>query len=122
MWSRLINGVLALSMLAAAGYLFYLARQDGDGPILPGGETPAPALDAEHPPNPPAFNVPAIIVALGAVLIALHAVLSNVSDDWYSYVILRFAFIPITYDLPISELPEPSARFWSTTSFPVARA
>ncbi len=75
---------------------------------------PSQPLPAE---NPPAFNVPAVVVVLGALLVAVHAVFSNVSDDWYSYVIFRFAFIPLTYELPLSELLEPAARYWSPLTY-----
>ncbi len=72
-------------------------------------------IDASE--NPPAFNVPAIILGLGAALVAIHVVLSNMSDDWYSHVILRFAFIPLAYDFPADQLPEPLARYWSPFTY-----
>ena len=56
----------------------------------------------------PAFNVPAVILALAAIMIAVHLVrtyfLSDVQDFW---VILTFAFIPARYGLDptIARLP-----------------
>jgi len=67
--------------------------------------------------NPPAFNVPGVIVALGTLLIVVHTAMIWVSDEQYREAILLFSFIPITYDLPLAELYEPAARYWSPLTY-----
>ena len=45
-----------------------------------------------------AINAPAVVVALLAVLVAIQAILSFLSDEAYTYAILLFSFLPARYD------------------------
>ncbi len=59
--------------------------------------TDQPSFD--KPPSEPAFNIPAAVVVLGAVMIAVHAVRSLVlTQDQDIYTVLLFAFLPVRYD------------------------
>ena len=77
------------------------------------GRTPA------SPENPPAFNVPRVILVLVVILIAIHLVrqvLSPAADFW---VILAFAFVPARYATHLSpSLPGGvAADFWSFLTY-----
>ncbi len=64
--------------------------------------------------NPPAFNVPGMVLLLGTMMIAVHAAITWLAnDETYFWVLEVFAFVPITMTMPPSHLIEPLARFWS---------
>ena len=57
-----------------------------------------------RPSNPPAFNIPGIVLATIAILVAIHLVRMNIlSEDSDFMVLLDFALIPACYSLPIPE-------------------
>jgi len=69
-----------------------------------------------RPSNPPAFNIPGIVLATIALLAAIHFVRMNLlSEDSDFRVLLDFALIPACYSLPIQEcLSRPSgAALWA---------
>jgi len=79
-------------------------------------QSPVPADHAQHKPlkRPPAFNLPGIIIILGAVILAIHAVTTMfLSPQSYYWVITVFAFIPKTMTLDPDQLLVPASRFWS---------
>lgn len=51
------------------------------------------------------------------MLIAIHVGMTWAPDELYRDAILLFSFIPITYDLPNTELLEPTARYWSPVTY-----
>jgi membrane associated rhomboid family serine protease len=53
----------------------------------------------------PIFNVPGAVLATLAVLIAVHAVLSLLPPDQYTWWVLALAFIPARYSGFASEIP-----------------
>jgi membrane associated rhomboid family serine protease len=53
----------------------------------------------------PIFNVPGTVLAVLAVLIAVHVVLSLLSPDQYTWWVLALAFIPARYSGLADELP-----------------
>ncbi|MDD9910606.1 MAG: rhomboid family intramembrane serine protease [Ahrensia sp.] len=69
------------------------------------------------PDNPPAFNVPGIIVGLGAILVSIHAIMSWASDALYRDILLTFSFIPISYTISADQLVTAGSRFWSPLTY-----
>ncbi|MEE9313765.1 MAG: rhomboid family intramembrane serine protease [Rhizobiaceae bacterium] len=68
--------------------------------------------------NPPAFNLPGIVLAIGAVLIVVHVVRTYLIGTQTEYwVLYGFSFIPMAYHVPVSELIVPLARFWSPFTY-----
>ncbi len=69
----------------------------------------------QHPEvNPPAFNIPGAVLAIGALIIIVHGVRTTLISQQNDYWVLAvFAFIPVSYHLDLSQLVEPLARFWS---------
>ena len=68
----------------------------------------------ERPKPPPAFNLPGIIVLLGAAMIAIHGLRSEVLSNAADYSLLeRFAFVPGFYDAAAQALRYPMARYWT---------
>ncbi|MEN0040795.1 MAG: rhomboid family intramembrane serine protease [Pseudomonadota bacterium] len=67
--------------------------------------------------TPPAFNLPGVIVLLGAVMIAIHGVRTGLLPQAADFNVLeRFAFVPGFYDAPAEALRYPMARFWTPMS------
>lgn len=67
--------------------------------------------------SPPAFNLPGGVIALIALIAAIHFIRSVVlspETDWW--VINVFAFVPYFYEVDPSQLIEPSSRYWSPVS------
>jgi membrane associated rhomboid family serine protease len=71
-----------------------------------------------RPGREPVFNLPAIIVWLVGVLVAIHAVrvflLPVRTDNWLTLV---FAFIPARYGAEAAQLPVPAAALWSPVTY-----
>ncbi len=63
----------------------------------------------------PIFNVPGAVLATLAVLIAVHATLSSLPEDQYTWWVLALAFIPARYSGLAGELPGGSTA--EVTSF-----
>lgn len=63
----------------------------------------------------PAFNIPPIVVIMGAVLIAVHVVRSLLPTAWDTWFTLALAFIPARYSGFASSLP--GGDIASVTSF-----
>jgi membrane associated rhomboid family serine protease len=60
--------------------------------------TQPPDSDSAPPPRQPAFNIPAVVVAIIAICVGIHAIRAYVLNaDQDALVILRFAFWPIRY-------------------------
>ncbi len=72
---------------------------------------------AEPPPYEPAFNVPGMVLLLGALIIAIHAVTQYVSRDTYYLILEIFAFIPAVWSVPADQLYMPAARFWAPFTY-----
>ncbi len=68
-----------------------------------------------HAPSPePIFNVPGVVVALLAVMVAVHLgrqTLSEASDDW---LVLALALIPARYDGAMMGLPGQALAAWTS--------
>ncbi len=77
-------------------------RDGGRGPIGPphppgGGPTAGPSEERPRPTEP-AFNVPGVVLALIALMAALHIGRGWLSPDGEVALLLRFAFIPARYE------------------------
>ncbi|MEE9375526.1 MAG: rhomboid family intramembrane serine protease [Rhizobiaceae bacterium] len=74
--------------------------------------------DLESQENPPAFNLPGVVLAIGALLVIVHVgrtyLLSPPDDNWVLYL---FSFIPLSYHVPAFELIQPMSRFWSPFTY-----
>lgn len=71
-----------------------------------------------RPPGEPVFNLPASIVWLGVVLVAIHAVrFYLLSGDVGSRVLIAFAFIPARYGELAPQIPYPLAAVWSPVTY-----
>jgi membrane associated rhomboid family serine protease len=53
----------------------------------------------------PIFNVPGSVFAVLAILVAVHALLAVLSNDWSTWLLLTLAFIPARYAGYASALP-----------------
>ena len=53
----------------------------------------------------PIFNVPASVLAVLALLVAVHVLLAALPDDWSTWLLLALAFIPVRYSGFAAALP-----------------
>ena len=75
-----------------------------------------PAVRAE--PEPPALNVPGVVLALGAAFLLVHLYSDRFLDPAGRLDFLeRFAFVPGFYGVEADRLPVPGARFWSPITY-----
>ncbi len=80
------------------------------------GSDPQEGREPNYAPseNPPALNIPGVVLALAVIILAVHAIATLIlSPESYYWLIAAFAFIPATMTLPDSDLVLPAARFWS---------
>ncbi|KQQ58847.1 hypothetical protein ASF69_16160 [Rhizobium sp. Leaf311] len=75
-----------------------MAHDEGD---IPGhGENTSPAA----PPKTPVFNLPGALVAILAIMVAVHLIATYLlSDESYGYFLFTFGFIPLRYAIPFSQ-------------------
>lgn len=72
------------------------------------------SANPEPPANPPAFNLPGIIIVLVLVLVGIHLLRTTVlSSDMDFWVLNVFAFVPVFYHVDPQRLVEPFAIYWS---------
>ena len=75
---------------------------------------PEPLSDQTFDENPPAFNLPGIVVALAAAMIAVHLIRTYLlSPDTDYWVLNVFAFVPVFYNVEAERLIAPFAIYWS---------
>ncbi len=68
-------------------------------------------------PNPPVFNLPSIILAIGAFLIAIHAIRIWALDaEQDRMAIIALSFIPARFENLIGD-PWPLAVYWSPLTY-----
>ncbi|MGI9366697.1 MAG: rhomboid family intramembrane serine protease [Rhizobiaceae bacterium] len=73
--------------------------------------------DTQGRKHPPAFNLPASIMALAAAMIVVHLIRSQILDVEQDYWLLNvFAFVPVFYHALPQQLVEPLAIYWSPIS------
>ena len=65
-------------------------------------------------PNPPAFNLPRAVLLLGALLVVVHLIRSQLlSTDQDYWVLNVFAFVPVFYQVDPARLMQPLSIYWS---------
>lgn len=77
-----------------------------------------PANGSSRGSGEPVFNLPSVIVVLGAILVAVHAIrvlLFRPSETFW--ILFAFAFIPARYSEISSQLPLPLAAWWSPVTY-----
>ena len=65
---------------------------------------------------PPAFNVPAIVVAVIAVLVAIYAGLWLLGEDWDIWSLYALSLIPVRFTQPGYPMPA-GAQYWSLATY-----
>ena len=65
----------------------------------------------------PAFNVPGVVLLLGAIMIAIQAGTPFLATDAYYLGLEVFAFIPASWSFPLGQLYLPASRFWSPVTY-----
>jgi membrane associated rhomboid family serine protease len=71
----------------------------------------------------PAFNLPAAVVGLSAVLVSIHVLRQFISEEADEWVLLAFAFIPERYAAIGAMLPGgAAARVWSPLTYSLLHA
>jgi membrane associated rhomboid family serine protease len=89
--------------------------------FVPEGRT---GVSEQHPPRgnwapakpPPAFNVPAIVAAVIAVLVAIHVALWFLGQDWQVWSLYALSIIPVRFTVPGYPMP-PGSQFWSLATY-----
>jgi membrane associated rhomboid family serine protease len=84
-----------------------LTQPTNDPDVKPPASAPAPSQE-------PIFNVPGVVVALLAVMVAVHLgrqLLSETTDDW---LVLALALIPARYDGAMMLLPGKVLAAWTS--------
>ena len=76
---------------------------EGDRPIDPDAVSShtRPRATAQRA-NPPAFNIPVVLVVLVALMAAVHAFVSGASDERWIWTMINFAVVPIRFDSAFS--------------------
>lgn len=75
-----------------------MTQNDGERPDMDEAEQPEPVQKA------PVFNLPGALVAVIALMVAIHLVSSYVlSDDGYGWFLFTFGFIPLRYATALSQ-------------------
>ena len=94
-----------------------LHNNNNDRVLFMSQDVPESGEEEFRPRHEPATNIPAIILALGGVMLVVHILTQFLGNEALYDVYLRFAFIPATYVFDVSQLPYPMARFWSAVSY-----
>lgn len=76
--------------------------------------TPGPDSQAAQP----IFNVPPVVVAVIAVLVAVHVILGFMGEDWIGWALYAFALIPARWTLPGYPML-PGSEYWSLVTYMV---
>ncbi|MCA3555813.1 rhomboid family intramembrane serine protease [Aestuariivirga sp.] len=66
--------------------------------------------------TPPAFNVPAIVAAVIAVLVAIHVGLWFLGESWQVWSLYALALIPARFTVAGYPMPE-GAQYWSLVTY-----
>ncbi|MEL6750702.1 MAG: rhomboid family intramembrane serine protease [Pseudomonadota bacterium] len=75
-------------------------------------------MEETKPKNPPAFNVPAVLLALVVLLLVIHGITVLALDrDGRAMTLLLFAFIPGFYSAEAADLFAPMSRYWTPVSY-----
>ena len=67
--------------------------------------------------HPPAVNVPAVVLLLGAAFLAVHGFAHWLDDAGRLDLLERFSFVPAFYGADAERLLYPEARFWAPVSY-----
>ena len=81
-------------------------------------------MSEQHPPRgnwapakpPPAFNVPGVVAAVIAVLVAIHVGLWVLGQDWQVWSLYALSLIPARFTVPGYPMPQ-GAQFWSLATY-----
>jgi len=68
-------------------------------------------FEPQQLPPQKAFNVPGVILVLGALLLAIHSAMQFVSNEFYWRVLENFAFIPLVWTIPPEQLTIPVSKY-----------
>lgn len=75
---------------------------------------PLPEEHREEPANPPAFNIPRVVMLLAVAMVLAHVVRTQLlSSDQDFWVLNVFAFVPIFYQVDPARLMQPLSIYWS---------
>lgn len=77
---------------------------------------PSPPPNGAPPKRPPAFNAPAIVVAVIAALVAIHVGLWLLGQDWQVWSIYALALIPARFTVPGYPML-PGSQYWSLATY-----
>lgn len=78
-------------------------------------------LPVERKPLPPIFNAPAAVVAVIGGLVAIHALLWLLGEDWRYWAIYWFALIPLRFSEQAFPLP-PGSEYWTLLTYALLHA
>ena len=80
--------------------------------------THEPEIEPASGREPPALNVPAVVLGLGAAFLLVHLYADRALDGPGQIAFLeRFAFVPGFYEAPMARLPAPGSRLWSPVTY-----
>lgn len=65
---------------------------------------------------PPAFNVPPVVVAVIAVLVAVHLGLSLLGQDWQVWSLYALSLIPARFTIPGYPMV-PGSQYWTLATY-----
>lgn len=82
---------------------------------MPFDHSSSPA-QASPPANPPAINVPGVVLAVVCLLVAIHVALWYLGEDWRVWSLYAFSFIPSRFGGEAVAFPE-GAQYWSFLSY-----
>ena len=79
--------------------------------------------DAPPPGGEPAINIPGVILAMGAVMMLIHAIrLYILTPDQDLWAILVFSFIPLRYGAEAGLFPVETAQYWTPLTYSLLHA
>ncbi|MEP0944364.1 MAG: rhomboid family intramembrane serine protease [Rhizobiaceae bacterium] len=65
-------------------------------------------------PNPPAFNIPRVVLLLASAMVLVHLIRTQLlTSDQDFWVLNVFAFVPIFYQVDPTRLVQPLSIYWS---------
>jgi membrane associated rhomboid family serine protease len=79
-------------------------------------EHPKPGGNWSPAKPPPAFNVPPVVVAVIAVLVAVHLGLYVLGQDWQVWSLYALSLIPVRFTLPGYPML-PGSQYWTLATY-----
>jgi membrane associated rhomboid family serine protease len=95
-----------------------MSMNETDGTERPGPWVEESSEPRREPGNEPVFNLPGVILALAAAMVAIHVIrVYFVSQDGNYTLLLLFAFIPLAYAGLGAGFPYPLALLWTPVTY-----